>query len=121
MNKATLMLLLTVGILFFACNGNNNSNEKTVAVSGEQLFRINCAQCHKPAEDLTGPALKNVAARWPNNRMLYDFIKDPQSVIAKDEYAKKLFSKWKQAYMQPFPNLTNEEIDQILLYCETAE
>ena len=49
--------------------------------------------------------------------LLYEFIKNPQEVIVKDTYAKELFAKWKQAYMQPFPNLSNEEIDSILDYC----
>ncbi|MFT3910054.1 MAG: cytochrome c [Ferruginibacter sp.] len=121
MNKLTFFFAISIATLFFSCNSNNNAKEENSSVSGEQLFKINCAQCHRPTEDLTGPALKNVAARWTNKTMLYEFIKDPQSVIVRDEYAKKLFEKWKQAYMQPFPNLTDKEIDSILQYCESAQ
>ena len=122
MNKLRIAITIIIGTFFFACNNtNNNDHEKPASISGEQLFKINCAQCHRPTEDFTGPALRNVASRWANKTMLYEFIKDPQSVIARDNYAKKLFEKWKQAYMQPFPNLSNEEIDNILNYCETAQ
>ena len=118
MNKSKITLLIIFSVLFFTCNNSkNNVEEKASAVSGGQLFKINCAQCHRPAEDLTGPALKNATARWKDRTMLYEFIKNPQEVIAKDAYARELFAKWKQAYMQPFPNLTNEEIDSILNYC----
>ncbi len=120
MNKFTIISLIIIGTLFFACN-NNSAEEKHASISGEQLFKINCAQCHRPTEDFEGPKLKDVSKRWNNKLLLYEFIKDPQSVIVKDEYAKKIFEKWRQAYMQPFPNLTNEEIDSILNYCETSQ
>jgi cytochrome c551/c552 len=121
MNKIGILFLIMAGTLLFACNNNNNngSGNKTV-LSGEQLFKINCAQCHKPAEDFTGPALKNVASRWKDKKLLYEFIKAPQEVINRDAYAKDLFIKWKQVYMQPFPDLSDEDIDRILSYCDTA-
>lgn len=111
--------------LMAACNDNNTSPENAkdinTIVSGEQLFKINCAQCHHPARDLTGPALKDVRSRWKNKEMLYAFIYNPQDVIVKDPYAKELFNKWKQAYMQPYPNLSKEEIDRIFDYCDNAK
>ncbi|MEO8771815.1 MAG: cytochrome c [Ferruginibacter sp.] len=120
MKNNMIILMVALSISFLACNNNSNhsnAEEKETAISGEQLFKINCAQCHRPTEDLTGPALRNVANRWKDKTMLYEFIKNPQEVIVKDAYAKDLFAKWKQAYMQPFPNLSNEEIDGILKYC----
>ena len=65
MDKSKITLFIIISVLFFACNNSkNNIEEKATAVSGEQLFKINCTQCHRPAEDLTGPALKNATARW---------------------------------------------------------
>lgn len=118
--------LIVTLILLMGCDQNNSDTQNTTPVddttlpSGEQLFKINCAQCHRPAEDFTGPALKNVTTRWKDKTRLYEFIKNPQEVIARDSYAKDLFAKWKQAYMQPFPNLSIDEIDRILNYCNNT-
>ncbi|MEO6668202.1 MAG: cytochrome c [Ferruginibacter sp.] len=118
--------LIVTLILLMGCDQSNSDTQNTTPAdytrlpSGEQLFTINCAQCHRPAEDFTGPALKNVTARWKDKTKLYEFIKNPQEVIARDSYAKDLFAKWKQAYMQPFPNLSIDEIDRILNYCNNT-
>ena len=125
MKRNRIIILIAAAISIFACNNNRKdavpgASGSTVAVSGEQLFKINCTQCHRPAEELSGPALKNVASRWENKALLYEFIKNPQAVIVKDPYAKALFAKWKQAYMQPFPGLSDDDIDSILSYCNAA-
>ncbi len=118
--KKYLILSFVVVELCFACN-NNGSSAKTATAAGEQLFKINCSQCHRPNEDFVGPALKNVVTRWTNKDLLYEFIKQSQDVIDKNPYAKKLYIKWKMMYMQPFPNLSNEDIDRILEYCDNAQ
>ncbi len=113
------------GFLFMICLGCNNpasTKEPDVATllptaDGSQLFRLNCAQCHKPAEDFAAPKLAGVQQRWNNKDMLYRFIANPAEVISIDPYAKALHEKWNNAVMQPFPQLTHEEIDAILAYC----
>ncbi len=108
----------------------NNSSEKTKTESsgnssaeniarGEKLFKIHCALCHKPAEDFTGPALKGAAENWKDKQLLYDFVRNSADVIQREEYAKKLFEKYKQSPMPPFPQLTDEEIEDILQYCNS--
>ncbi len=74
-------------------------------------------QCHMPAKDFAAPGLAGVEKRWKNKELLYEFVKNSQSVIQKDKYAKDLFDKWKEAPMNPFPYLSNEEIDAIFEYC----
>jgi mono/diheme cytochrome c family protein len=115
-------IILFISIAFFSCNNSDKSNSlnetKADAVSGEQLFKINCAQCHRPNEDFTGPALAGASKRWTDKNLLYDFVHNPQHVIQRDKYATELFTKWKNAYMQPFPNLSKEEIDAVLEYCD---
>ena len=32
--------------------------------SGEKLFKANCASCHKPDKDMTGPKLQGAKALW---------------------------------------------------------
>src|ERR1700712_1277999 len=102
MKNNIIILIVASSLSFFGCNNrqDNNTLVEPMIVSGEQLFKINCAQCHRPTEDLTGPALKNVADRWKDKTMLYEFVRNSQEVIVKDVNAKELFAKWKQAYMQ---------------------
>ena len=88
----------------------------TESVSGEMLFKRNCAQCHLPNKDFMGPALAGVEARWKSKELLYKFIRNSEEVIKTDAYAKELFIKWKELPMLPYPQLTDEEIDAILVY-----
>lgn len=116
-----IRIFLAVMAAFVLCSCNNTGESKTISsVTGEQLFKINCEQCHRPTEDFIGPALQHVTIRWKDKTLLYQFIKNSQDVIVRDAYAKELFSKWKQAYMQPFPDLSHEEIDKILSYCDNV-
>ena len=89
----------------------------TDSPDGEQLFKINCSQCHQKTRDFTGPALAGVTSRWKDQSLLYSFIRNSQEVIAKDQYAKALFEKWNHTLMQPFPSLADEDIKAILDYC----
>jgi hypothetical protein len=92
-------------------------NIQASAADGEALFKANCASCHKPDKDFTGPALKGARDREPSKTWVYDWVHNSTLVIEKDAYAKALFGKWK-AQMTAFPNLKNEEIDAILDYVD---
>lgn len=121
--RKIVFLLMTV-MAIVACNenaGNKKSPGNDGSISGKQLFTINCGQCHKPTENFVGPALHHVADRWKDQQLLFEFIRNPSAVIAKDAYAKALFEQWQRAYMQPFPSLTDEEIKSILAYCNEAQ
>ncbi len=92
------------------------------AKNGQSLFKANCATCHTKnmKADMTGPALGGVQERWEGREeLLYNWVRNSGEVIASgDAYANKLFSKWNKSVMQAFPNLTNENIDDILLYVD---
>lgn len=97
------------------------SNAAT-AQDGKALFTTNCASCHHPAKDVTGPALKGTQDRVPSQEWLYSWVKNSASVIASgDKYANELYSKWNKQAMTPFPNLSNEEIDAIFAYVESYQ
>jgi mono/diheme cytochrome c family protein len=118
-------LIIAAAIFFASCTGNSSEKPKeidnTVSVElGESLFKANCSNCHKRDEDFTGPKLRDVESKWPDKTLLYDFIRNSQDVISRNEYAKKLFEQYKQAPMLPFPQLTDKEIDAILNYCKTG-
>ncbi len=92
------------------------ANEAPAAVTGQVLFKRNCAQCHMPDKDFIGPSLVGVEARWKSKDLLYKFIKNSEEVIKTDPYAKELFIKWKEVPMLPNPQLTDADIDAILSY-----
>lgn len=92
-------------------------NIQALAADGEALFKANCASCHKPDKDFTGPALKGARDREPSKTWVYDWVHNTTSMLQTDPYAKGLYAKFK-SQMTAFPNLKNDEIDAILDYVE---
>ncbi len=114
-------------ILFFAaCNNPSKKNNEEIKkvdteiakTDGEILFKASCATCHKPNEKFIGPALQGVIKRWESKELLYDFVRNSQEVIGRNAYAKKLFKEYNQSPMLPYPQLTDEDIQGILDYCD---
>lgn len=96
--------------------------ESVAAPDGRALFTANCATCHNPLKDATGPALKNVDKAWPRPDWGYDWIHNPSGMIASgDPHAVELFNKYKPTVMTAFPNLKKDEIDAIIKYVDTYE
>ncbi len=88
---------------------------------GESLFKTNCASCHNPDKDLTGPALRGADSRVPSQEWLYKWVRNSASVIASgDAYAKEIYERYNQTAMTAFPNLSDEEIDAIMTYVNNA-
>lgn len=92
-------------------------NIQALAADGEALFKANCASCHKPDKDFTGPALKGARDREPSKTWVYDWVRNATSMLQTDAYAKGMYAKYK-AQMTAFPQLKNEDIDAILDYVE---
>ena len=121
--KFNYLILL---IFIISCKNNSAGNKTTntdssVAVAntnGETLFKANCASCHKPNERYVGPALQGVVNRWERKELLYAFVRNSQEVISRNAYAKKLYDEYKQSPMLPYPNLKDQDIDDILRYCQ---
>ena len=101
-------------LLFVAFLSFNNI---VSAQDGAALFKANCANCHKPDKDYTGPALQGWNTREPAG-WVYKWVANPSGMIATDAYAKTLFEKWKPTVMTAFPQLKKEEIDAILKYVD---
>ncbi len=83
------------------------------AADGEAIFKANCASCHKPDQDFTGPALKGARERQPSPDWVYKWMKDPTGMMATDPYGKSIARATK---MNSFPQLSKEEIDAVLKY-----
>ena len=122
------MKLIYLLLLFIVTGCHNNeagnytdAKNNPVAISntnGETLFKANCASCHKPNVRYIGPALQGVTKRWESKELLYDFVRNSQEVIGRNAYAKKLFKEYNQSPMLPYPQLTDEDIQGILDYCD---
>lgn len=102
--KLFASLFLTASLLFA---------DKIFAQDGEALFKANCASCHKPDQDFTGPALKGAREREPNPEWAYTWVNNTTTMVETDPYAKALKAKFNNQVMQKF-NLKKEEIKAIL-------
>ncbi|MEQ6120151.1 PQQ-dependent sugar dehydrogenase [Reichenbachiella sp. MALMAid0571] len=123
-----LTILLTILVAFiFACEPKKN-NELGSDIStnpgqikqGKELFNTLCSSCHDFKQKGIGPNLSGVTreieAEW-----IKEFIKNPAKKIdEKDPRAKALFEQFR-VYMQGFPNLKEEELNDLLSYIHTFE
>ncbi|NDC41194.1 MAG: cytochrome C, partial [Chitinophagia bacterium] len=91
------------------------------APDGKALFSSNCASCHNPLKDATGPALKNIDKTFPSKEWGYKWIHNSAALIASgDKTANEIFNKYNKTQMTAFPQLTTEEIDAILNYVDNV-
>ena len=89
--------------------------------TGKTVFRNYCAACH--AKDmksvLTGPALSGTEANWADypREDLYGWIRNSQKLIAEGHpRATELWNQYKPTVMTAFEQLTDDEIESVLLY-----
>jgi len=122
-------LIILVSCLFFvSCSSSPekiNSSAQSLAANptlehGKQLFYSKCASCHMVNQELTGPALKGAEDRWPDKQKLYAFIRNSDSVIQTDKYARDLWLQYNQTNMTKHPDLKDENILAILEYVRSV-
>lgn len=113
--QASLFVLAAVFSLF-------SSSLTATAQDGKALFQSNCASCHNPLKDATGPALKGKSSEVPSREWLYKWVHNSSALIASgDKYANQVFNEWNKLPMTSFPNLSTEEIDAIIKYVDEYE
>lgn len=88
---------------------------------GKNLFTTNCAACHAKnmRDNLTGPALGGLEERWAAypRTDLYKWIRGSQAMIAAGHpRAVELWNQWKPTVMQNFNQLTDEQMESLVLY-----
>jgi len=89
------------------------------AAKGKALFQTNCASCHHPVKTILGPPLKGVEERVPDKKLLHDWIKNNKAVLAAgNPYFTGLYNQFNKTQMNTFPNLTDQDIVDILKYVE---
>ncbi|MFK7832772.1 MAG: c-type cytochrome [Winogradskyella sp.] len=91
-------------------------------INGKSLFNANCAACHKLDKKMTGPALRNVETRLAeaeglDREWLNKWIRNSAGLIKSgDAYANKIYNEYNGAAMNAFPQLTDQNISDILAY-----
>ena len=107
----TLFFLL----LFFSFS--SHSQDVDIA-KGKSLFNANCAACHKLNKNLVGPKLSGVTDKY-EKEWLYTWIKNSSAMIKSgDQRAVAVYEEWNKVAMNAFPQLSNDDIDNILAYTE---
>ena len=107
------MLLFSLLIFSFSSHSQDLDINK-----GKSLFNANCAACHKLNKNLIGPALAGVSEKY-EKEWLYTWIKNSSAMIKSgDERAVAIWEEYNKAAMNAFPQLSNEDIDNILAYTD---
>ncbi|MBT8254842.1 MAG: c-type cytochrome [Flavobacteriaceae bacterium] len=119
-------LLLLNGIFFLLFSLSVTAQEGD-PVAGKALFNTNCAACHNLDKKMTGPALRNVEARLLeeeglDREWLNAWIRNSAAVIKSgDAYATKTYAEYNNAAMTAFPQLTDDDLNNILAYTATEK
>ncbi len=88
---------------------------------GEQLFLANCNKCHEVCKQNLGPSLSDVMYKRPLP-WLVSFIQNSQEIIGSgDPYAENLYKSYNAMVMPSYPDLSREDIINILAYIDGAD
>ncbi len=123
-SKLTKILLKSFTfILLFAFSLSSNSQDVDEArqKAGRKLFKSQCASCHKLDRKLVGPALGGVEERREND-WLKAWIKNNAELRASgDADAIAIFEEYNGSVMSAFPQLDDQQIDDILYYTTVGD
>jgi cytochrome c2 len=97
----------------------DNIRTNTVSNSkGKLLFQLKCAACHTIGKNATGPDLQGFEEKgpWAERKNVYKWIRNPMEFMKKNEYTQNLKKAFSGTMMTAFPDLSNEDIDEIISY-----
>lgn len=106
--KLSLIFVFTFSLSVFAQD----------AAKGKALFNAQCAACHHLDRNMTGPSLRGVVDKYDGDiDWLYKWIKNSAELIRSgDARAVRVFNEWNQSPMTAFPQLSREDVEDILAY-----
>ncbi len=92
---------------------------------GKKVFKDNCAACHagNMKDKLVGPGLGGSEERWADfpKEDLYKWIRNSMGLVETGhKRAVEVFEEYSKIQMTPFPNLTDEEITDMLAYVDAV-
>ncbi|MFC5194584.1 cytochrome c3 family protein [Bizionia hallyeonensis] len=117
--------ILRLSLIILLAFSTSLSAQEGDPVNGKSLFNANCAACHQLDKKMTGPALRNVEQRLAeaeglDREWLSSWIRNSSAMVkAGDPYANKIFNEYGGAAMTAYPQLSDQDISDILAY--TAE
>ena len=115
-------VLLAVSLLLTTSASIYAQDLKGDAKKGEALFKTNCSACHALDKQMVGPALGGVVDRLKTEQNLgvdwfQKWIRDNKALRASgDKYANEVFEKFNKVEMTAFPNLTDQDVADLLEY-----
>ena len=116
-NVKFLFPALIVLVSFFSSFTAFAQDDEAVQ-AGKKLFNANCAACHKLNKRAVGPALKGVSAKY-DREWLYTWIKNSTAMVKSgDAQAVAIYEEYNGSVMTSFPQLSNEDIDNIIAYTD---
>ncbi len=114
--------VLRLGLIFLLMSTFSLSAQEGDPAKGKSLFNANCAACHQLDKKMTGPALRKVEQRLSDEQGLdrdwiYAWIRNSSGIIKSgDAYANKIYNEFAGAAMTAFPQLSDEDLNNILAY-----
>ncbi|HET9824026.1 MAG TPA: cytochrome c [Chitinophagaceae bacterium] len=86
---------------------------------GKMVFTQKCASCHSVLKDMAGPALTKVAVTR-DSAWIFKFLTN-RKLIKEDSISQSFKREFPNIDCQIFPDLTRENVGQILKYIEEAQ
>ncbi|NNK82878.1 MAG: c-type cytochrome [Flavobacteriaceae bacterium] len=119
--KISLRILIS-SALFFLISSTSVFAQDGDPVTGKALYNTNCAACHALDKKMVGPALRKVEQRLSEDKgldreWLNAWIRNSKALIdSGDSYANEVYNEYAGAAMTAFPQLSDEDINNILAY-----
>lgn len=124
-NRLTKVLLkgFTFLFLFFLTSNviAQDAVDETRQKAGRKIFRQLCSSCHKLDKKLIGPALGGVEQRRENEWLKQWIRNNAEFRATGDADAIAIYEEYNGSNMQAFPQLSDEDIDNILYYTTVGE
>lgn len=95
---------------------NKNAGHQATSIDGEKIYKENCASCHRPDRDATGPALRYGLEHLGSKERLVAFVQNSEA-FSKDDYIIALKKKFPSSYTHQFENLSATEIFTLIYWC----
>ena len=106
-------------LIAFVCCSTLAAIANPPVEEGKAIFSARCASCHNLTKDLTGPALAGVHERRSMD-WIVSFVKASQAMVkAGDKDAVAVFEKFNKIPMPDHPDLTDENIKNVVEYIKT--
>ncbi|MBV7440478.1 c-type cytochrome [Weeksellaceae bacterium TAE3-ERU29] len=121
-NRKNCFVMLLLCVMFSITYAQDSEAINGNPEKGKELFNAQCAACHQLDKKVVGPALGGIVERLQEEEdlgreWLHKWIRNNQELRESgDEYAIRVYEENNKVPMTPFPNLTDQEIDDILAY-----